>query len=411
MENRKIEIFTLGQSISKMGDRIYSFILPMLYAYYFMNPYAATVISGSYSVGGIIGSSIGIKFSDKLNYKKWPIFLNFLQAFIVFLMTYLLSFEKSSMYIYGSMSFLLGISLSFLQSFNGKYIYSLGTKKMLKKIAGIRVAGDNLGVAVGALLSGIVIAYKAFSVATLINAITFLISAIVMIILNRRLEVNADNSGDVKDRKITSSSNIDGDLKKQIGLKIAFLLVFNFMICIFTQPSVYILTNSLLEISQDWKASFLISASGVFSAIIGYIIYKSNSVYMKKNYGLFFAWIIFSIAFLFVPHINSKILIVMIGGIWALSQTVYSVDFEATIIEMSDENSRGRLFSNIRLSRQLANPIGFALAGFLISNLGGMKALNIMMCALIVTCILAYRAYNIINSIKKEKGLLQTYEK
>ena len=70
MKDYKIEMYTLGQSISKMGDRIYSFILPVLYSYYFVNPYSATIISGSYSIGGILGSSLGIKLSDKLNYKK-----------------------------------------------------------------------------------------------------------------------------------------------------------------------------------------------------------------------------------------------------------------------------------------------------------------------------------------------------
>lgn len=400
MKDYKIEMYILGQSISKMGDRIYSFILPVLYSYYFVNPYSATIISGSYSIGGILGSSLGIKLSDKLNYKKWSLYLNIIQALVVLEMTFLLNYKYTLVYLYGFMSLLLGISLSFFQPFNGKYIYSLGTEEMVKKITSIKIAGENFGVAIGAILSGVIISYKLFSLATFINSVTFFISAIFIYYINR---INSFKEECIEDK---NKNFVKKNEKKNFLTN--FLLMLNFFICIFTQPSIYLITSNLIYKSQEWKISYIISANGIISAIFGYLLFKFEKIKVVNEINIFFSWVIFSIGILSINYIEYKGYLIGVGGIWAITQSLYLVALESMLVKSTDELQQGKMFSKLRLTRQLSNPIGFAFANYLVTTFQGTIALKYWMYMLVGISVFFWLFYlfckkNILKNIGEEK--------
>jgi len=78
------------------------------------------------------------------------------------------------------------------------------------------------------------------------------------------------------------------------------------------------------------------------------------------------------------------------------------------LVKSTDELQQGKMFSKLRLTRQLSNPIGFAFANYLVTTFQGTIALKYWMYMLVGISVFFWLFYlfckkNILKNIGEEK--------
>lgn len=389
--------YILGQGVSQLGTTIYNNMLPIMYAIYFTSPNAAILISGGYSIGGILGSIIISKVGVFLRKKNWALYLDLLQGCIVSILTLFVIANIKSNILFAIMSFIFGICTSIFQTVSTEFTYTLGNKEEISKIALLRAAISNGGLAVGSAIVSIFIAKSNFRLAVGLNAVSFFVGALTLIFTDRKycwFNIKSSIKLENTTRKINKKKE-KGNV--HISNKLKLMLVFSMLSYIFILPSTYLLTKVSVENSIKWKMSIIISVFGISSAILGFIIYLYKKIKLVSEYWFYSTLILFGICILCINISTNKFIIIFLGVMWALIEYINGVNLEIVIMSNTNDKTRGKTLANFFLCRKLANPIGFFITGILLKYFSSNISLNISMLLVIIIGLIGIISNNIWN--------------
>lgn len=371
-----------SQLVSLFGTQIYNFALGL----YVLNKTGsakplATIMICSFIPKIIFGPFAGI-IADKVNRKLMLIVTDFLSGLCVFLFLF-------ASYILGMSLTLIYITALFLSTFSMFYNISLSSSipnltddKNLVRINSLSHAISSLAQIIGPVVGGIVFALVNIKLFLLINATSFIFSAIAEIFIN--FNINKQEISNMQSMKQSGFEGIKSDFsegisflktKKSITILVIFSVSLNFLLILgFSIPFPYIVNTMLKFSSLQFGITEALFSVGV---IIGAILLSLLPEKKQKYKGLICGLILFSITIIlvslpaminYVSFIQSKafiyyvVLMFFLGVIMAFINMPIDVYLQREIPDVI----RGRVMGMLTTMLMIISPIGMIIAGLLL---------------------------------------------
>lgn len=371
-----------AQLISLFGTQVYNFAL----ALYVLNKTGSGKTFAAMMVCSIIPKIIFGPFAgiaaDKIDRKLMLVAADFFSGICVFLFlsdSYAFGMTLTLIYItnliLSTISMFYGVSLS-------AAIPNLTDDKNLVRVNSLSQAISSLAQIAGPILGGIIFAFVNIKLFLLINAVSFIVSAIFEIFIdfniNKQIQLNKSDKkpGGLKGIRDDFKEGISFlKVKKSITILIIFSILLNFLLMIgMVIPFPYIV-NTVIKLSAAQYG--IIDA--VFSAgiIIGAVLLSILPEKKKKYKGLILGLILFSIGITFVslPIMTSFIafskfkafifyiaLMVLLGIIIAYINLPIDIFLQREI----PDDIRGRVMGMSNTLGMISSPLGMIIAGILL---------------------------------------------
>jgi len=370
-----------AQLVSLFGNQIYNFALGL----YVLNKTGSAKTFAAIMICSIIpkiifGPFAGI-IADKVNRKLMLIAADLLSGTCVFLFLFASQVAGMSLtliyvtsLILSTFSMFYGVSLS-------AAIPNLTDDKNLVKINSLSHAISALAQIVGPVLGGIIFAFVNIKLFLIINAISFILSAVAEIFID--FNINKQDISD-KPNKVSGLKSIRADFsegisflktKKSITILAAFSISLNFLLVLgFCIPFPYIVNTMLKLSSSQFGITQALFAVGM---IVGAILLSLLPEKKQKYKGLILGLILLSIAILlvslpamtnFISLIKSKafiyyiVLMLSLGAIMAYINMPIDVYLQREI----PDDIRGRVMGMITTLSMIISPLGMLVAGILL---------------------------------------------
>ncbi len=301
MKNKNFIIIVIGQIISLFGNAIQRFSMSLyLLAFTGSTSTFATILSLS-TIPYIIFAPIAGRLSDKINKKKIMVYLDLLCFALIGIYAFILFKGNDNVLIVGTVMFILSICATLYGPAVTSSIPQIVEEEKLTSANGVINQVGSIVNFVGPILAGILYGLLGIKIIVIINAVSFLISAIMEMFLNipdveienidikNEVAVTKDNekimSLDFIKNSFMGSKDVFIYLKRE--KKIVLGIIVSYALCnIFLSPILTIVAPYFINIFLGFSSEVYGIVEGVFvlGMILGgfWISVKPDMFSMKK---------------------------------------------------------------------------------------------------------------------------------
>lgn len=301
MKNKNFIIIVIGQIISLFGNAIQRFSMSLyLLAFTGSTSTFATILSLS-TIPYIIFAPIAGRLSDKINKKKIMVYLDLFCFALIGIYAFILFKGNDNVLIVGTVMFILSICATLYGPTVTSSIPQIVEEEKLTSANGVINQVGSIVNFVGPILAGILYGLLGIKIIVIINAVSFLISAIMEMFLNipdveienidikNEVAITKDNekimSLDFIKNSFVGSKDVFIYLKRE--KKIVLGIIVSYALCnIFLSPILTIVAPYFVNILLGFSSEVYGIVEGVFvlGMILGgfWISVKPNMFSMKK---------------------------------------------------------------------------------------------------------------------------------
>lgn len=301
MKNKNFIIIVIGQIISLFGNAIQRFSMSLyLLAFTGSTSTFATILSLS-TIPYIIFAPIAGRLSDKINKKKIMVYLDLFCFALIGIYAFILFKGNDNVLIVGTVMFILSICATLYGPAVTSSIPQIVEEEKLTSANGVINQVGSIVNFVGPILAGILYGLLGIKIIVIINAVSFLISAIMEMFLNipdveienidikNEVAITKDNekimSLDFIKNSFVGSKDVFIYLKRE--KKIVLGIIISYALCnIFLSPILTIVAPYFVNILLGFSSEVYGIVEGVFvlGMILGgfWISVKPNMFSMKK---------------------------------------------------------------------------------------------------------------------------------
>jgi MFS family permease len=341
------------------------------------------------TLGGVLSSLFSGVLADRFDRQKIMIYADLFRAVIILI---LIPFPNPVIIV--AACFLIGLTSSFFAvSYSAEIPQIFGEDKVLETNALIsRLTSFSL--VFGFLGAGLITDFLGYKVTLIIDAATYLISAIVLMTMKWQTTSPVRDNGisnGLKDKVIS----IGRDLKEVYSfiLLAPMLLLVNivFLVGAFAGAShnlgIPLLAENIDANKQSFYYGLIWGVWGIGSVLATLILPKLKSLQGNRlYYACFFAAMLMSTGFItFLSNVDLRIVLpfAFFTGIF----DAFFTTLHATILQKTDNNIRGRIFGVGTLLKSLGFALGFIVAPILLETFSLVKMVWIFHGTFITTII------------------------
>lgn len=301
MKNKNFIIIVIGQIISLFGNAIQRFSMSLyLLAFTGSTSTFATILSLS-TIPYIIFAPIAGRLSDKINKKKIMVYLDLFCFALIGIYAFILFKGNDNVLIVGTVMFILSICATLYGPAVTSSIPQIVEEEKLTSANGVINQVGSIVNFVGPILAGILYGLLGIKIIVIINAVSFLISAIMEMFLNipdveiENIDIKNEVAVTKDNEKIMSLNFIKNSFmgSKDVFIylkrekKIVLGIIVSYALCnIFLSPILTIVAPYFVNILLGFSSEVYGIVEGVFvlGMILGgfWISVKPNMFSMKK---------------------------------------------------------------------------------------------------------------------------------
>lgn len=385
-EDKNAILFYLGSLISIFGTAIYTFAISL---------YTLKITGSSISFSTtlilsilpiiILNPIVGV-IADKFNKKKLVVTANLLNGVFLFIV-YLISNWKglSTGIIYLSTFVVTSINIIFDVSIDSAIPNIVSKEKIVNINAGNRII-DSISSVLGPVFGGIAFAIFNIESFILINAISFLVSAILDTLIdfkyNSNSELEEKSDENIAISKLNYFKEIAEGFKYLISKRyiieiLAIFIIFNFFISFSVTIPISIILNNILKIPT--KSFGLIQGAIPVGMIIGAFMvkniiakYKLNSIFSVTGIIISVNIILLSIPLFIntISNINIYVIYYLVIMIFmGVCISLVDIPFSYTLQTNIEEEFRARSLSLTISIVKVVVPISYLISGVLLQSI------------------------------------------
>lgn len=385
-EDKNAILFYLGSLISIFGTAIYTFAISL---------YTLKITGSSISFSTtlilsilpiiILNPIVGV-IADKFNKKKLVVTANLLNGVFLFIV-YLISNWKglSTGIIYLSTFVVTSINIIFDVSIDSAIPNIVSKEKIVNINAGNRII-DSISSVLGPVFGGIAFAIFNIESFILINAISFLVSAILDTLIdfkyNSNSELEEKSDENIAISKLNYFKEIAEGFKYLISKRyiieiLAIFIIFNFFISFSVTIPIPIILNNILKIPT--KSFGLIQGAIPVGMIIGAFMvkniiakYKLNSIFSVTGIIISVNIILLSIPLFIntISNINIYVIYYLVIMIFmGVCISLVDIPFSYTLQTNIEEEFRARSLSLTISIVKVVVPISYLISGVLLQSI------------------------------------------
>ncbi|MCA1319896.1 MFS transporter [Bacillus tianshenii] len=400
MRNHKLFLYT--KALSDFGSFMDLIVLNVVVYAATGSPVwlAATMIART--VGGVLASLVSGVAADKWNRKSIMLFTDFARAGLILV---LIPFPDPIMII--AVSGLIGfINSFFMVSFSAEIPQIFGQDKIIETNSLIARL-TSVSLVTGFIGAGVITEMLGYKYTLLIDAGTYILSAIVLWRLKWNMAVLETKAiKGVRQNIISIGRDISEVL--QYLKRAPMLLKINvvFLIGAFAGSSHNLGIPLLAEVINPERQSFyyglIWGVWGIGSVLATYTIPRLSIIRSEKIYMVFFVCAMF-MSLGFISFLSNTVVPVVL--VFAFLTGIFDAGFttlHASLLQKADNYIRGRVFAVGMLLKSLGFAIGFFAATMLLSNMSMPHMVWILHGTLITTCLIAIGT-SLFQSAKKKQ--------
>ncbi|MTT31121.1 MFS transporter [Terrilactibacillus sp. BCM23-1] len=403
LKNRSFCLIWLAQIVSRFGDAITITIIFYVLGSSSNNPFIISLALFAQVTPSVIFGVFMGSLSDVCS-KKWiMITSNIFSLCMVTLMIFFLD----KLLILLLLIFAEGICSAAFYPARTSYISDIVGDKMIPNAIAISQSTYSILLIVGPAITGILIPFFPISHILIIDAITFLISSILIFYTSTKKESSSNKKFGLKVSFFSSIKNGFVTVYKISVLKLLIVYMIPVMLSIGVLNTVY---NSL--ILQTFKVHGLIYgiSEGLFGggAVIGsilgsYLLKKiSPSRLLIYNIILLGIWMIFAYPLLFLFQLIGIIPVLIWVLIIGLTSALLNIPTITLFLKLAPKEYRGRAISFLQTISNFGLIIGAILGGFISLFIGLVSTLAIfgIIIAIISLLVLNIKIFKPLTTIK-----------
>ena len=357
--------FWLGQSISLLGDRVYSVALPFLVLELGGSAAQIGQLLAVYSVPQLLFLLTGGVLVDRIPRRLTMLVSNILHALLLGVVLVLLvsgRLELTHLYV---LSGVFGLLSAFFMPAAMSVTPQLVPREVLTQANAVRSFASELAGILGPPLGGLFITLGSLSLALGFDALTFVLGALCLLAMRPRSV----------QRQTETSLGYWHDLREGFwyvaGLRWLWVTIVLFsFVNVFVAGVAVVLLPLLAEtrfsgaVSLGWLLSGMAGGALISALVLNRITLR------RRGWAAYLAVVVSGLGLVgvgFAPHI-----IVGVGALACVgaSITVFGVVWETTVQALVPEEMLGRVFSLDMLGSFALLPLGFVLTGSLAERFG-----------------------------------------
>ncbi len=370
--NKNFVKLWFGQLISILGDQIHFIALMVLIQNYFGNIVVTGTVMMITAIPKVLFSPFAGVFIDRWSLKKTMIISDILRMLLVLFIPLLFHFlSKPSMTIIFILTFLISTVSIFFYPAKSASIPTLVDKEHL--LAANSISGTTqmvislLGLLTGAVLVSIIGTTWAF----IIDAASFLASALFILMIHFPLEKEKNNMQDNKSSIQYIQELTSGIRYISQDSLLRFIIIFFSSLMLFAGATNVLFFAYIEEVlHMDASSIGYIFSGNMVGMIIGMILLQKLSQKYPKEKLLIWSMLIFSFTILQVSWINNILLLIPIMIVNGLGNGIINVASNTILQEYVEESFRGRVFSVIEAIINSALIISMLPAAWLAKQFG-----------------------------------------
>ncbi|KXG43175.1 MFS transporter [Tepidibacillus decaturensis] len=393
--NRSFGLLMVGRFISQLGDKLYLLALPWLVLELTHSALSSSITFALEIIPQVLlAPFIGV-FVDRKSRKLLMVFSDWVRGIIVGVITILAYLGNIQMiHIYLS-AFLLATFTLLFDSASEGYIPKVVAKSYLVEANANLTFINTLMRLIGPALAGILIAWIGAAGTIGINAISFILSGMVLSFLNKD---DAENSGNKKVNKILEdiSEGFQYLTKHEILFPIALFSTFMNMGIFLVQALLIYGSKEILGYGPE-ETSIIFWVSGIVASITTLLLKPLKKIATKGkivrfgSIGVFFSIFILVLNESLVTFTVSYTLLLMIG-------IIVNVNMMAYRQEIIPDHLFGRVMTSSRVLVNVFSPISMIAAGYLASKYSTQLVFEIA--AVIIFCNVLYAWFSKMRQIE-----------
>ncbi|MFT9487055.1 MFS transporter [Tepidibacillus infernus] len=393
--NRSFGLLMVGRFISQLGDKLYLLALPWLVLELTHSALSSSITFALEIIPQVLlAPFIGV-FVDRKSRKLLMVFSDWVRGIIVgviTMLTYLGNIQMIHIYL---AAFLLATFTILFDSASEGYIPKVVAKSYLVEANANLTFINTLMRLIGPALAGILIAWIGAAGTIGINAISFILSGMVLSFLNKD---DDENSGNKKVNKILEDirEGFQYLTKHEILFPIALFSTFMNMGIFLVQALLIYGSKEILGYGPE-ETSIIFWVSGIVASITTLLLKPLKKIATKGkivrfgSIGVFFSIFILVLNESLVTFTVSYTLLLMIG-------IIVNVNMMAYRQEIIPDHLFGRVMTSSRVLVNVFSPISMIAAGYLASKYSTQLVFEIA--AVIIFCNVLYAWFSKMRQIE-----------
>ncbi|GBF10134.1 MFS transporter [Tepidibacillus sp. HK-1] len=393
--NRSFGLLMVGRFISQLGDKLYLLALPWLVLELTHSALSSSITFALEIIPQVLlAPFIGV-FVDRKSRKLLMVFSDWVRGIIVGVITMLAYLGNIQMIHIYLAAFLLATFTLLFDSASEGYIPKVVAKSYLVEANANLTFINTLMRLIGPALAGILIAWIGAAGTIGINAISFILSGMVLSFLNKD---DDENSGNKKVNKILEDirEGFQYLTKHEILFPIALFSTFMNMGIFLVQALLIYGSKEILGYGPE-ETSIIFWVSGIVASITTLLLKPLKKIATKGkivrfgSIGVFFSIFILVLNESLVTFTVSYTLLLMIG-------IIVNVNMMAYRQEIIPDHLFGRVMTSSRVLVNVFSPISMIAAGYLASKYSTQLVFEIA--AVIIFCNVLYAWFSKMRQIE-----------
>ena len=357
--------FWLAQSVSLLGDRVYSVALPFLVLELGGSAGEIGRVLAVYSVPQLLFLLTGGVLVDRVPRRLTMLVSNVLHAVLLGVVLLLIVGGRLELIHLYVLSGFFGLLSAFFMPAAMSITPQLVPRETLPQANAVRSFAAELAGILGPPLGGLLITLGSLSLALGFDALTFVLGALFLLAMRPR----------PVERQAGTSSGYWRDLKKGFSY-VAGLRWLWVTIVLFSFVNIFVagVTVVLLPLLAETRFAGAVSLGWLLSGMAGGALFTAlvlNRITLqRRGWAAYLAVAVSGVGLVGVgltPHIALAITAMVCVG---ASLTVFGVVWETTVQAFVPEEMLGRVFSLDMLGSFALLPLGFVVTGFLAEQVG-----------------------------------------
>lgn len=303
MRNKNFIIIVLGQIISLFGNSIQRFSMSLYLLEFTGSTSAFANILAISTIPYIVAAPIAGRLCDKVNRKKIMVYLDFICAIVIGCYTIILFNRMDNVFIVGTVMFILSICYTLYGPAVTSSIPQIIEEDRLTSANGVINQVNSIVNFAGPIIAGVLYGLIGIKFIVIINAVSFLISAIMELFLDIP-DIKGSVSDEINDNKVFTADFVKKsfiDMKHTFTYlreknKVVLGIIVSYALCnIFLVPILSIVAPYFINVFLGLPSQIygIVEAVCVLGMIIGglWISVKPDKFSIKKVHYTYFPMI------------------------------------------------------------------------------------------------------------------------
>ena len=355
--------FWLAQTVSLLGDRVYSVALPFLLFELGGDAGQLGQLLATYMVPQVLFLLVGGVLVDRLPRRMTLIVSNLFHVAVLAIVILLMVGGRLELVHLYALSALFGLASAFFMPATASIVPQLVARESLTRANAVRSLAGELAGILGPPLGGLLVTLGGLTLALSFDAATFVVGALCLLAVRPRpLAKKEENEG---------ASNYLTDLREGFRYVVGStwlwvtILIFS-LVNVFGSGVMVVLLPLLAEARFAGAASLGWLLSGVAGgALLSSLVLNQLGTLRRRGLLAYLAVVVSGLALVglsFAPQVGWGVVATVLLG---SSLTVFSVVWETTMQELVPDEVLGRVVSIDMLGSFALLPLGFLLTGYL----------------------------------------------